>query len=464
MPNIRQSASWAISKCEDDNVGYSMATDRRNQVTVNGITYYDCSSFINYALLAGGFSTPSYAPNHNAFTTATMRNVLLSLGFKKLSVNTTWKRGDILWRTRHTEMAYSATQAMGARGQYMIVDGHTVPRPLPEQVAIHDSSASDWMELYRYEQSTASDWYYKTLHGYDKDSTEALSNCELIYGILSDYGWTLNAVCGVLGNIGAESQYNPWRWQHDKVLEKGSSLMESTEHGYGLFQFTPPKKYALNATAQSFAGFGVNYSNEEGSPNDGNAQLKFMNENVDGGYFLKEHATYPLTFAQYKRSTQTPEYLAKAWLHNYERPADPSATENARASLARYWYNKLSGVTPPTPPTPTGYTVTVNLLGGNGWVTPTASPNSGLSEGDRVDLGYTSVDPHNGLDEPEFIRWRVDYGDIEIQELSYFDMPDSNVVITAIFTGKTIDPSGPSKYNKFESWYLKPWYIQNRGE
>lgn len=453
MPNIRQSASWAIGKCNDDNVGYSR--DYRNQRTVNGITYYDCSSFINYALLAGGFSTPSYAPNHNAFTTENMRGVLLSLGFKKKPVTTTWIRGDILWRTGHTEMAYSSTQAMGAR---------TAHAPLAEQVEIHVSSASDWTELYRYEQSTASEWYYKPKGGYAKESAEALSNCELIYGILSDYGWTLNAVCGVLGNIGAESVYNPWVWQKDQILEKGSSLLDSKLHGYGLFQFTPPKKYALNTTAQSFAGFGVNYSNEVGSPNDGNAQLKFVNDNVDGGYFLKEGATYPLTFAQYKRSTQTPEYLAKAWLHNYERPADPSATENKRATLARYWYNKLSGVTPPTPPTPTGYTVTMSLQGGNGWVTPTATPNTGLSEGDRVYLDYTSVDPHNGLDEPEFRRWRVDSGHIEITPADYFDMPDSDVVITAVFSGKTIDPPGPKEYNKFKSWYLKPWYIQNRGE
>ncbi len=453
MPNIRQSASWAIGKCNDDVVGYSQKY--RNQQTVNGITYYDCSSFINYALLAGGFSTPSYAPNHNAFTTATMRNVLTSLGFKKKPVTTTWIRGDILWRTGHTEMAYSATKAMGAK---------TANAPLAEQVEIHDSSASDWSELYRYEQSTVSDWYYKPKGEYPKDSAEALSNCKLIYGILSDWGWTLNAVCGVLGNIGAESVYNPWRWQNDVILEKGSELLDSKLHGYGLFQFTPPKKYALNSTAQSFSGFGVNYSNEEGSPNDGNAQLKFMNDNVDGGYFVKEGATYPLTFAQYKRSTQTPEYLAKAWLHNYERPDNPSATENARATLARYWYNKLSGVTPPTPPTPTGYMVTVNLQGGNGWVTPYAEPNSGLEEGDRVYLDYKSADPHNGLDEPEFRRWRVDSGHIEITSSDYFDMPDSDVVITAVFSGKTIDSPGPKKYNKFKSWYLKPWYIQNRGE
>lgn len=451
MPNIRQSASWAIGKCEDAKIGYSQAY--RNQQTVNGITYYDCSSFINYALLAGGFSTPSYAPNHNSFTTATMRNVLLSLGFKKMPVTTTWIRGDVLWRTGHTEMAYSATKAMGAR---------TAHAPLAEQVEIHDSSASDWTELYRYESTEVSDWYNKNKGAYEKDSAEALNNAELIYGILSGYGWTLNAVCGVLGNLGVESGYNPWRWQSDVVLPKGSELLDSKQHGYGLFQFTPANKYAKNVTAQSFAGFGINYSDEIGSENDGNAQLKFVNENVDGGYI--KTTSYPLTFSQYKSSRQIPEYMAKAWLHNYERPADPSASEPTRARLARYWYNKLSGVTPPTPPTPTGYTVTMNLEGGNGWVSPTANPNSGLKEGDRVYIGYTSANPHNGLEEPEFQEWRVDDGNVEIISDDFFYMPDSDVVITAVFSGKTIDPPGPKEYNKFKSWYLKPWYIQNRGE
>lgn len=51
MPDINKSYSWAIETCNAPNVGYSNAY--RNQQTVGGITYYDCSSFINYALLAG---------------------------------------------------------------------------------------------------------------------------------------------------------------------------------------------------------------------------------------------------------------------------------------------------------------------------------------------------------------------------------------------------------------------------
>ena len=50
MPDINKAYSWAIETCNAPNVGYSNAYRQ----TVGGITYYDCSSFINYALLAGG--------------------------------------------------------------------------------------------------------------------------------------------------------------------------------------------------------------------------------------------------------------------------------------------------------------------------------------------------------------------------------------------------------------------------
>ena len=79
MPDINKSYTWAIQTCNSNNIGYSQTY--RNQQTVNVITYYDCSSFINYALVAGGFDTPSYAPNHNAFTTYTMPAELARLGF-----------------------------------------------------------------------------------------------------------------------------------------------------------------------------------------------------------------------------------------------------------------------------------------------------------------------------------------------------------------------------------------------
>ena len=57
MANIQVAYNWAIEVCNKPNVGYSQ--QYRNQRTVNGITYYDCSSFIWYALIAGGWDLES---------------------------------------------------------------------------------------------------------------------------------------------------------------------------------------------------------------------------------------------------------------------------------------------------------------------------------------------------------------------------------------------------------------------
>lgn len=42
MPSIQQAYNWAVETCANENVGYSQ--EYRNQQTVKGITYYDCSS------------------------------------------------------------------------------------------------------------------------------------------------------------------------------------------------------------------------------------------------------------------------------------------------------------------------------------------------------------------------------------------------------------------------------------
>lgn len=65
---------------------------------------------------------------------------------------------------------------------------------------------------------------------------------------------------------------------------------------------------------------------------------------------------YNMSYAEFKASTESPEYLASVFLDTYERPADPEATRADREKAARYWYNYLGQYdpdTPPTPPTPT---------------------------------------------------------------------------------------------------------------
>lgn len=50
---MSQAMSWWIEKCNAPNVGYDQ--NFRNEQTINGITYYDCSSFVWYGLGHAGF-------------------------------------------------------------------------------------------------------------------------------------------------------------------------------------------------------------------------------------------------------------------------------------------------------------------------------------------------------------------------------------------------------------------------
>lgn len=141
MANINTSWSWAVATCNRTNVGYSQ--DYREQQTVNGITYYDCSSFIWYALVAGSFPVVDAYGSIHPFTTSDMIPVLQSLGFKEVTITDEWKSGDILWRSGHTEMVYRGRITMGA---------HTSDVPLAQQVSINtsESSPSNWSRCFRY--------------------------------------------------------------------------------------------------------------------------------------------------------------------------------------------------------------------------------------------------------------------------------------------------------------------------
>lgn len=189
-------------------------------------------------------------------------------------------------------------------------------------------------------------WHAKPTGGYDMSSTEALENANNIYGVLHARGWTVNAVAAILGNIGVESGYNPWRWQSDSIgVSSGSPW---TNKGYGYFQFTPGGKYINAAAAQAISGYGPNFSDKAGSLSDGYAQCVYVDGYAD--YYATDD--YPLSYAEFKASTESPAYLARAWLYNYERPADPGATVSTRAAAAEYWYQILSGEEPPPDPGP----------------------------------------------------------------------------------------------------------------
>lgn len=200
MPDINKAYTWAIQTCNAPNIGYSQPY--RNQKTVNGITYYDCSSFINYALLAGGFETPSYAPKNNAFTTVTEASELLRLGFQEVDATGQILAGDIGLSSGHTEMAYS-----DGVGEAVFMGAHTANALLANQVSIGSSSG---------------------------DATYKRSFPRLFrYGAgASGYGSSVYVIAALAGNAWRESHINP-------------TLQQLGGGAFGIFQWDGTRRESL---------------------------------------------------------------------------------------------------------------------------------------------------------------------------------------------------------------------------
>lgn len=199
-------------------------------------------------------------------------------------------------------------------------------------------------------------WYAKPKGAYAIDSTEAQGNMDEIRNLCSSRGWSLEAICGMLGNMVNESGLNPWRWQSDRV---------NYSNGYGLPQFTPASGY-FNDYGVGTEGYAPNRSTSTttsgASPSDGYAQITVIDEDKAGKFLNRQSycsywdisSCYPLS--AYRQVTDL--YTATVgWLFNYEFPADHSqSVANTRYQSAVTCYQYLSGhdPSPPDPPTPGG--------------------------------------------------------------------------------------------------------------
>lgn len=203
--SINSAYTWAVQECNAKNVGYSQSY--RNQQKINGVVYYDCSSFIWYALKAGGFDVESayqtatgVAYSGNAITTYNEAAWLTALGFTQGNINGEWKKGDILLRSTHTEMVYT-----GGTGRGVTMGAHSASYSLDKQVSINDyeSTASNYSSLWTYGGAS---------------------------GGLSVSAYVVAAIAGCFKR---ESGLNPGIWE-GLVVSQWTSLL----HGYGLGQWT----------------------------------------------------------------------------------------------------------------------------------------------------------------------------------------------------------------------------------
>ncbi len=167
-------------------------------------------------------------------------------------------------------------------------------------------------------------------------AAEMQTNAKYIYSALIDKGWSKNAISALLGNLQAESAINPGRWQSDSV--------NSLTSGYGLVQWTPATKYLDWCESYGYI-----------DPSEMDNNISRIIYELNNGIQWIATANYNLTFKEFSTSSESVEYLAKAFLLDYERPADQSESVQAfRASLASNWYTylNLTGETPTEPDVP----------------------------------------------------------------------------------------------------------------
>lgn len=150
-------------------------------------------------------------------------------------------------------------------------------------------------------------------------ASEQTINAKYIWEKLKAFGWSEQAIAGVLGNMQVESTINPGIWE--------GLNPNNTSRGFGMVQYTPGSM-VLNRAAE------VNVP-----PGDMDFQLNLLNTDYFKHWIMT--STYSLSYASFKTSTQSPEWLAQAFLRNFERPANQN--QPARSTHARRWYDQLRG-------------------------------------------------------------------------------------------------------------------------
>ena len=203
-------------------------------------------------------------------------------------------------------------------------------------------------------------WYAKPRGGYNLYSAEAITN---IFNYRTEFStWSLESVCGMLGNVQAESGFNPWRWQGDRY---------GTGRGYGLFQFTPASGYIYLSGATP--NLSVDSVTTGATPEDAVRQIQAFRTNELGKWVSSCWRSYwntstyadlyayrsqvlarwgngsSISIAEFSEVTDIYD-AAFIFLACFEGPQVPNI--GVRNQNAANIYTILTGDPPPTPPEP----------------------------------------------------------------------------------------------------------------
>ena len=191
-------------------------------------------------------------------------------------------------------------------------------------------------------------------------------NAHKVKNALSSSGWSLNAICGTLGNMQVESYLSPayiegtnrYRLPNSaaSILDVPNSVMENfykeyyndpyRGYGIGLVQWD-----GKGITRQKLVGYAENngWNWYDGDTQTSRILYEQANDLQWQYNIVIDGVTY--NWSTYPTGTATPENMSEAWRRGYEVGGDDSVAE--RQANARRWYDYFS-TDPPMPPTPGG--------------------------------------------------------------------------------------------------------------
>lgn len=151
-----------------------------------------------------------------------------------------------------------------------------------------------------------------------------------LYNYFTAQGWSINAICAMLGNMQVESYINPGQWQIGSTIEG----IPADGIGFGLVQWTPWTKF-------------TNWAGSDYRTNFEKQKYRIIYELNNGLQWIVRASYNNMTFRQFSVSNATIDYLTEVFVRCYENPADWQSSIAIRRSNANAWYQYLSGQ--PTP-------------------------------------------------------------------------------------------------------------------
>lgn len=168
-------------------------------------------------------------------------------------------------------------------------------------------------------------WYGKNNY---LNSADRLNNATIIHTVLTSLGWSVNAICAILGNMDKESTINP------NIYE---GLVADNSRGYGLVQWTPATKLIdwCNSVGKDYTDGYAQLDRIEWERK--NSQQWGRNGYADDYGFPNNP---PITFQEFAVSNLDVNTLTNYFVLYYERPAQQyyESSLQGRKDVANYYY------------------------------------------------------------------------------------------------------------------------------